>query len=445
LAASWFLRISPGFQIWGNGILKMTPKSCKINGEEPMVQASDGNGGTIRGEDAPGTVDFPVIPFVEGDGIGPDVWHAARMVLETGIEAAYGDKKKIQFVEVFAGEKSYKRSRQWLPQATLDAVKKYGIAIKGPLTTPVGEGQRSINVALRQELELFCGVRPIRYIPGVPSPVKSPELIDMVIFRENMEDLYRGIEWEAGSKDALEMIDFLSKRGIELAPDTGIGVKPMSRSNTRRLVARAIEFAVQNNRTSVTLMHKGNIMKFTEGAFKRWGYEVAAEHFSDQTITEEELFERFDGNIPPGRIVIKDRIADNLFQQLLLRPDEYDVIAAPNLNGDYVSDALAAQVGGIGLSPGANMGDGIAFFEATHGTAPKYAGLDRVNPSSLILSGVMMLEYLGWNRAAEKITRALERTILEKIVTYDLARQIPGAVEVKCSAFARAVCDRLSR
>ncbi|MDY0375424.1 MAG: isocitrate dehydrogenase (NADP(+)) [Desulfobacterium sp.] len=423
----------------------MTPKSCKINGEEPMVQASDGNGGTIRGEDAPGTVDFPVIPFVEGDGIGPDVWHAARMVLETGIEAAYGDKKKIQFVEVFAGEKSYKRSRQWLPQATLDAVKKYGIAIKGPLTTPVGEGQRSINVALRQELELFCGVRPIRYIPGVPSPVKSPELIDMVIFRENMEDLYRGIEWEAGSKDALEMIDFLSKRGIELAPDTGIGVKPMSRSNTRRLVARAIEFAVQNNRTSVTLMHKGNIMKFTEGAFKRWGYEVAAEHFSDQTITEEELFERFDGNIPPGRIVIKDRIADNLFQQLLLRPDEYDVIAAPNLNGDYVSDALAAQVGGIGLSPGANMGDGIAFFEATHGTAPKYAGLDRVNPSSLILSGVMMLEYLGWNRAAEKITRALERTILEKIVTYDLARQIPGAVEVKCSAFARAVCDRLSR
>lgn len=410
-----------------------------------MVQASDGNGGTIRGEDAPGTVDFPVIPFVEGDGIGPDVWHAARMVLETGIEAAYGDKKKIQFVEVFAGEKSYKRSRQWLPQATLDAVKKYGIAIKGPLTTPVGEGQRSINVALRQELELFCGVRPIRYIPGVPSPVKSPELIDMVIFRENMEDLYRGIEWEAGSKDALEMIDFLSKRGIELSPDTGIGVKPMSRSNTRRLVARAIEFAVQNNRTSVTLMHKGNIMKFTEGAFKRWGYEVAAEHFSDQTITEEELFERFDGNIPPGRIVIKDRIADNLFQQLLLRPDEYDVIAAPNLNGDYVSDALAAQVGGIGLSPGANMGDGIAFFEATHGTAPKYAGLDRVNPSSLILSGVMMLEYLGWNRAAEKITRALERTILEKIVTYDLARQIPGAVEVKCSAFARAVCDRLSR
>ena len=410
-----------------------------------MVQASDGNGGTIRGEDAPGTVDFPVIPFVEGDGIGPDVWHAARMVLETGIEAAYGDKKKIQFVEVFAGEKSYKRSRQWLPQATLDAVKKYGIAIKGPLTTPVGEGQRSINVALRQELELFCGVRPIRYIPGVPSPVKSPELIDMVIFRENMEDLYRGIEWEAGSKDALEMIDFLSKRGIELAPDTGIGVKPMSRSNTRRLVARAIEFAVQNNRTSVTLMHKGNIMKFTEGAFKRWGYEVAAEHFSDQTITEEELFERFDGNIPPGRIVIKDRIADNLFQQLLLRPDEYDVIAAPNLNGDYVSDALAAQVGGLGLSPGANMGDGIAFFEATHGTAPKYAGLDRVNPSSLILSGVMMLEYLGWNRAAEKITRALERTILEKIVTYDLARQIPGAVEVKCSAFARAVCDRLSR
>lgn len=407
-----------------------------------MVQASDGSGGTIRGEDAPGTVDFPVIPFIEGDGIGPDVWHAARMVLEAGVEAAYGDKKKIQFLEVFAGEKSYRRSGQWLPQATLDAVKKYGVAIKGPLTTPVGEGQRSINVALRQELELFCGVRPIRYIPGVPSPVKSPELIDMVIFRENMEDLYRGIEWEAGSKGALEMIAFLSKRGVELAPDTGIGIKPMSRSNTRRLVARAIEFAVKNNRTSVTLMHKGNIMKFTEGAFKRWGYEVAMERFSDRTITEKELFEVFDGNIPPGRVVIKDRIADNLFQQLLLRPDEYDVIAAPNLNGDYVSDALAAQVGGLGLSPGANMGDGVAFFEATHGTAPKYAGLDRVNPGSLILSGVMMLEHLGWNRAAEKITRAIEQTISEKIVTYDLARQIPGAVEVKCSAFAKAVCDR---
>ncbi|MDY0221262.1 MAG: isocitrate dehydrogenase (NADP(+)) [Desulfobacterium sp.] len=408
-----------------------------------MIKEIVENGETMGNEDPPVTVDFPVIPFIEGDGIGPDVWRAARMVLEAGVEAAYGEKKKIQFLEVFAGEKSYKRSGQWLPQATLDAVKKYGIAIKGPLTTPVGEGQRSINVALRQELELFCGVRPIRYIPGVPSPVKSPELIDMVIFRENMEDLYRGIEWEAGSKEALEMIAFLAKQGIELALDTGIGIKPMSRSNTQRLVTRAIEFAVKNDRASVTLMHKGNIMKFTEGAFKRWGYEVAAERFSDQTITEKELFEEFDGNIPPGRVVIKDRIADNLFQQLLLRPDEYDVIAAPNLNGDYVSDALAAQVGGLGLSPGANMGEGIAFFEATHGTAPKYAGLDRVNPGSLILSGVMMLEHLGWNRAAEKITRALEQTILEKIVTYDLARQIPGAVEVKCSAFARAVCDRL--
>jgi isocitrate dehydrogenase len=408
-----------------------------------MAQVSDKNGRTIRGEDTPGTVNFPVIPFIEGDGIGPDVWHASRMVLEAGVEAAYGDEKKIEFLEVFAGEKSYKQSGQWLPQETLDTVKKYGVAIKGPLTTPVGEGQRSINVALRQELELFCGVRPIRHIPGVPSPVKSPELIDMVIFRENMEDLYRGIEWEAGSEDALEMIAFLSKRGIELAPDTGIGIKPMSRSNTQRLVARAIEFAIKNHRTSVTLMHKGNIMKFTEGAFKRWGYEVAAERFPDQTVTEKELFDRFDGKIPSGRVVIKDRIADNLFQQLLLRPDEYDVIAAPNLNGDYVSDALAAQVGGLGLSPGANMGDGIAFFEATHGTAPKYAGLDRVNPGSLILSGVMMLEHLGWNLAAEKITRALERTISKKIVTYDLARQIPGAVEVKCSAFARAVCEGL--
>ena len=401
------------------------------------------NTGPARGEDPIGTADFPVVPFIEGDGIGPDVWRAARMVLEAGVKAAHGGDRKIQFLEVFAGEKSFRLSGQWLPRETLDAVKRYKIAIKGPLTTPVGEGQRSINVTLRQELELFCGVRPIRYIPGVPSPVKSPELTDVVIFRENMEDLYRGIEWEAGSVDALEIIDFLAKKGITLGPDTGIGIKPMSRSNTQRLVAKAIEFAIKNHRTSVTLMHKGNIMKFTEGAFKRWGYEVAAERFFDQTITEQALFEDFDGKLPPGRIVIKDRIADSLFQQLLLRPDEYDVIAAPNLNGDYVSDALAAQVGGLGLSPGANMGEEIAFFEATHGTAPKYAGLDKVNPGSLILSGVMMLEHLGWSEAAGKITQALEQTISEKIVTYDLARQIPGAVEVKCSAFARAICDRM--
>ncbi|ACN17160.1 Icd [Desulforapulum autotrophicum HRM2] len=399
--------------------------------------------GSTKGEYPLGTVDAPVVPFIEGDGIGPDVWRAARMVLEAGVKAVHGGDRKIQFVEVLAGEKSFRQSGQWLPQETLDVIKRYKIAIKGPLTTPVGEGQRSINVTLRQELELFCGVRPIRYIPGVPSPVKSPELTDVVIFRENMEDLYRGIEWEAGSKDALEIIAFLAKRGITLAPDTGIGIKPMSRSNTQRLVAKAIEFAIKNHRTSVTLMHKGNIMKFTEGAFKRWGYEVAAERFPDQTITEQALFERFDGKQPPGRVVIKDRIADSLFQQLLLRPDEYDVIAAPNLNGDYVSDALAAQVGGLGLSPGANMGEEIAFFEATHGTAPKYAGLDKVNPGSLILSGVMMLEHMGWNEAAGKITRALEQTISEKIVTYDLARQIPGAVEVKCSAFARAICDRM--
>ncbi len=409
-----------------------------------MVDEVVKNTGPARENHPVGTADFPVVPFIEGDGIGPDVWRAARLVLEAGVKAAHGRDRKIQFVEVFAGEKSFRRSGQWLPRETLDAVKRYKIAIKGPLTTPVGEGQRSINVTLRQELELFCGVRPIRYIPGVPSPVKSPELTDVVIFRENMEDLYRGIEWEAGSADALEMIDFLAKKGIALGPDTGIGIKPMSRSNTQRLVAKAIEFAIKNHRTSVTLMHKGNIMKFTEGAFKRWGYGVAKERFADQTITEQELYERFDGKRPPGRIVIKDRIADSLFQQLLLRPDEYDVIAAPNLNGDYVSDALAAQVGGLGLSPGANMGEEIAFFEATHGTAPKYAGLDKVNPGSLILSGVMMLEHLGWSEAAGKITRALEQTISEKIVTYDLARQIPGAVEVKCSAFARAVCDRIT-
>lgn len=402
------------------------------------------NTGEFKGKETSIVSDFPVIPFIEGDGIGPDVWHAARMVLEKGIEAAYGKEKKIQFLEVYAGEKSYKRSGEWLPQKTLDEIKKHKTAIKGPLTTPVGEGTRSINVTLRQELELFCGVRPIRHIPGVPSPVKAPEKTDVVIFRENMEDLYLGIEWEAGSDDALEMIAFLAKKGITLTPDTGIGVKPMSRSNTRRLVVKAIEYAIDHNRASVTLMHKGNIMKFTEGAFKRWGYEAAEEMFPDKTITEKALLEDFNGKIPKGKVLIKDRIADNLFQQVLLRPDEYDVIAAPNLNGDYISDALAAQVGGLGLSPGANMGEDIAFFEATHGTAPKYAGLDKVNPGSLILSGVMMLEHLGWNRAAQAITKALEQTISEKIVTYDLARQIPGAVEVKCSEFAKAICQRIN-
>ncbi|MBI9091464.1 MAG: isocitrate dehydrogenase (NADP(+)) [Desulfobacterium sp.] len=387
--------------------------------------------------------DVPVIPYIEGDGIGPDIWAATRRVLDKGVSVAYGKEKRLRFMEVYAGEKAFGRSGEWLPRETLDVIKKHRVAIKGPLTTPVGEGIRSINVAMRQELDLFACVRPIRYIPGVPSPVKAPEKTDMVIFRENMDDLYRGIEWEAGSGEALEIIEFLGKKGIHLTPDTGIGIKPMGEANTRRLVAKAIEYAIKNHRRSITLMHKGNIMKFTEGAFKRWGYAAAAEMFPDKTVTEKELFETYDGKRPKGKILIRDRIADNLFQQVLLRPDEYDVIAAPNLNGDYISDALAAQVGGLGLSPGANIGAGCALFEATHGTAPKYAGLDKVNPGSLILSGVMMLGHMGWDKAAKVITQALEKTILEKIVTYDLARQIPDAMEVKCSEFATAVCVRM--
>jgi isocitrate dehydrogenase len=398
----------------------------------------------LNGDGSLTVPDLPVIPYIEGDGTGPDIWKATRMVLDKGVSVAYGKEKAIRFMEVYAGEKAFERSGEWLPRETLDAIKKHRVAIKGPLTTPVGEGIRSVNVAMRQELDLFACVRPIRYIPGVPSPVKAPEKTDMVIFRENMDDLYRGIEWEAGSGEALEIIDFLGKKGIQLTPDTGIGIKPMGEANTRRLVVKAIEYAIKNQRRSITLMHKGNIMKFTEGAFKRWGYEVAAEMFPNNIVTEKELFESFDGKLPKGKILLRDRIADSLFQQVLLRPDEYDVIAAPNLNGDYISDALAAQVGGLGLSPGANIGAGCALFEATHGTAPKYAGLDKVNPGSLILSGVMMLEHMGWDRAARVITRALEQTIREKIVTYDLARQIPDAIEVKCSEFATAVCARMT-
>ena len=397
----------------------------------------------LNGEGSSMVAEIKVIPYIEGDGVGPEIWSATQMVLEKGVLAAYGQEKKIEFMEVYAGEKSHKRSGKWLPVETIDTIKKHKIAIKGPLTTPVGGGMRSVNVAIRQELELFAGVRPIRHIPGVPSPLRSPEKTDMIIFRENMEDLYLGIEWEAGSRDALDLIDFLGKKGIKLHPNTGIGVKPISEANTKRLVAKAIDYAIKNNRKSVTLMHKGNIMKFTEGAFMRWGYEAAVEMFPGQTITEAELFGKFDNKMPEEKILIKDRIADSLFQQVLLRPEEYDVIAAPNLNGDYLSDALAAQVGGLGLSPGANFGDDLAIFEATHGTAPKHAGLDKVNPGSLILSGVMMLTHMGWNRAAEVITKALYQTIWEKIVTYDLERQILGANEVKCSEFAKAICMRM--
>jgi isocitrate dehydrogenase len=388
--------------------------------------------------------DFPEIPFIEGDGIGPDIWQAARRVIDRAVQKAYGGQRKISWMEVFAGEKGFEQTGNWLPDETLAEIQRHAVAIKGPMTTPVGKGIRSINVSIRQKLDLYACVRPVKYIDSVPSPMKHPEKINMVVFRENTEDLYAGIEYQSGSADADALRSFLKeKMGRSLPADAGIGIKPISATNTKRLVARAIAYALANGFASVTLMHKGNIMKFTEGAFAQWGYEVAEEKYGDQTITEKELFNRFDGKQPRGRVVIKDRIADMLFQQVLLRPEEFGVIATPNLNGDYLSDALAAQVGGLGMAPGANIGDQCAVFEATHGTAPKYAGLDKVNPSSLILSGAMMLEYLGWQEASECIRNALQSAIKAKTVTYDLARQIDGATEVKCSEFAQAIVGRI--
>ena len=388
--------------------------------------------------------DFPIIPFIEGDGIGPDIWRATKMVIDSAVYAAYNDDRKISWLEVYAGEKGYKRIGEWLPEETLDVIRKYVIAIKGPLTTPVGKGIRSINVAIRQNLDLYACVRPVKYIDSVPSPMKHPEKVDMVIFRENTEDVYAGIEWEAGSDEAKSVISFLKeKMGVSLPDDAGIGIKPISEKNTKRLVVRAISYALENGFPSVTLMHKGNIMKFTEGAFRTWGYEVAKEMFGDKTITETQLYDTYNGKQPEGKVVIKDRIADMLFQQVLLRPEEYHVIATPNLNGDYISDALAAQVGGLGMAPGANIGDMCAVFEATHGTAPKYAGQDKVNPSSLILSGTMMLDYIGWKEASSLIRDALKLTIEGGRVTYDLARQIEGAKKVKCSEFARGIIEKM--
>lgn len=388
--------------------------------------------------------DFPIIPFIEGDGIGPDIWRAASMVIDSAVHAAYTGKRKIAWIEVYVGEKGYQKSGEWLSDEALKTIKEHVIAIKGPLTTPVGKGIRSLNVAIRQKLDLYACVRPVRYIDPVPSPMKNPEKVDMVIFRENTEDVYAGIEWESKSDGAERVIAFLKeKMKISLPSDAGIGIKPISEKNTKRLVASAISYALENNFPSVTLMHKGNIMKFTEGAFNKWGYEVARERFPDKTITEAELFEIYNGNQPEGKVVIKDRIADMLFQQVLLRPEEYHVIATPNLNGDYLSDALAAQVGGLGMAPGANIGDMCAVFEATHGTAPKYAGQDKVNPSSLILSGAMMLDYMGWKEASALIRQALKSTIKDGTVTYDLARQIEGAKEVKCSEFAKLIVEKI--
>ncbi len=386
----------------------------------------------------------PVIPYIEGDGIGPDIWAAARKVLDAAVAKAYHGDREIEWLEIFAGEKALETTGEWLPQNTLDSLKKYVVGIKGPLTTPVGEGMRSLNVTLRQVLDLYACVRPVRYYDGVVAPVKRPEDVDMVIFRENTEDVYAGIEWQAGTEQANKVIEYLRQEmGAEVRDNSGVGIKPISEFGTKRLVRKAIQFAIDQGRDSVTLVHKGNIMKYTEGAFRNWGYELAAEEFADKTITEEQLWSEFDGKVPVGKIVIKDRIADAMFQQILLRPKEYSVLAMPNLNGDYISDALAAQVGGLGIAPGANIGDGVALFEATHGTAPKYAGLDKVNPGSVLLSGVMMLEYLGWQEAADMVKSALEKTITHKTVTYDLARQMDSATELSCSAFGDAVIANL--
>jgi len=386
----------------------------------------------------------PIIPFIEGDGTGPDIWKASQKVFDAAVHKAYGGKKKIHWKEVLAGEKAFKQTNNWLPEETLTTIKEYSVAIKGPLTTPVGGGMRSLNVALRKMLDLYACIRPVRYFQGVPSPMREPQKVNMVIFRENTEDVYAGIEWKSGSPEVKKVIDFLNQTmGCKIREDSGLGVKPMSPFGSKRLIRRALQHAIKNKNTSVTLMHKGNIMKYTEGAFRDWGYELAKEEFSDHVISENEVFEKHGGKAPASKVMIKDRIADSMFQQIQLRPDEYSVIASPNLNGDYISDALSAQVGGLGIAPGANIGDKGAVFEATHGTAPKYAGQDKVNPGSVILSGVMMLEYMNWKEAADSITRAMEKTILQKTVTYDFARLMPEAKEVKCSEFAQKLIENL--
>jgi isocitrate dehydrogenase len=397
--------------------------------------------------DVDGQLQIPnsvIIPFIEGDGTGPDIWRAARPVLEAALAKAYGDKLCIKWTEVLAGEKAYRETGKWLPQETLEQIRKYRVAIKGPLTTPVGEGIRSINVSLRQELDLYACVRPVKYIPGLPSPLRHPESVDMVVFRENTEDVYAGLEWQMGSPMAAKLIELVKQEdGKDIRSDSGIGLKPISRFGTARLVRKAIQYAVEHKRRNVTLVHKGNIMKFTEGAFRKWGYDIARQEFADSVVSEEELESRFEGTAPANKIIIKDRITDAMFQQILLRPDEYDVLAMPNLNGDYMSDALAAMAGGLGMAPGANIGDDYAVFEATHGTAPKYAGQDRINPGSLILSGAMMFDHMGWQGASEIVRQAVIQTIAQKKVTYDLARQMEGATEMKTSEFADAIIKNM--
>lgn len=445
---------------------------------EKLVPPAGGEKITVSGGKL-NVPDNPVIPFIEGDGTGPDIWAATQRVLDAAVDKAYAGKKRIEWFEVYCGLKALKiyGNDSVLPEDTIRAIEDYHVAIKGPLTTPVGgfeyvclvcaEEQtllgeprpancgkccsewvtprfRSLNVGLRQKMDLYACVRPVRWFNGVPCPVKHPELLDIVIFRENTEDVYSGIEFQEGAEETGKVIGFLNGvMGKNVKTDSGVGIKPISISGTKRLVRKAIQYAIEHNRPSVTLVHKGNIMKFTEGAFRDWGYELAAEEFGDRLISEADLWKSFDGKLPDGKILIKDRIADQMFQQILLRPDEYSVVATPNLNGDYLSDAAAAQVGGLGLAPGANIGDEVALFEATHGTAPKYTGMDKVNPSSLILSGVLMLEHLGWQEAADKIVNALEASIGRKHVTYDLERQMEGATKLKTSEFGSAIIENM--
>jgi isocitrate dehydrogenase len=386
----------------------------------------------------------PIIPVIEGDGIGRDIMKATRRVVDAAVEKTFKGRKQIAWMDVYAGEKANELYKEWLPQETIDAIKKYIVALKGPLTTPVGGGFRSLNVTLRQVLNLYACVRPVRYFQGVGSPVVHPERMNVVIFRENTEDVYAGIEWKKGTKDATKVINWLNKNmKLNIRKDSGIGIKPISVTGTKRLVRKAIQYAIDKKLPSVTLVHKGNIMKYTEGAFRDWGYKVATTEFRRKVVTEDELWSKYGGKMPKGQILVKDRIADSMFQQVLTRSNEYSVVATPNLNGDYLSDACAAQVGGLGMAPGANIGDFIGLFEATHGTAPKYADKDVINPGSLILSAVMMLDYLGWGKAGQLIEKAIEKTINKKTVTYDLARQMKGAKKIGTSEYATQIIKNM--
>ncbi|NYZ73932.1 isocitrate dehydrogenase (NADP(+)) [Candidatus Micrarchaeota archaeon] len=411
-----------------------------------MPEKKKGAGSRITMKDGKLHVpDDPIIPYIEGDGVGVDITPVMMKVVDAAVQKAYSGKRSIHWKKLEAGEECFKARNTYLPDETVQSIRDHLVAIKGPLTTPIGGGHRSLNVTMRQVLDLYCCVRPTRWYEGTPCPVKEPQKLDVVVFRENTEDVYAGIEWKEGTPEALKVITFLDKEmGKKIRADSGIGIKPMSKTGSQRLVAAAIQYAINNNRKSVTMMHKGNIMKFTEGAFREWGYQVAKERFADKVVTEE-VTEQNGGKIPEGKILLNDRIADSMFQQVLLRPDEYSVIATPNLNGDYISDACAAQVGGLGIAPGANINyvTGHALFEATHGTAPKHAGQDKVNPGSIILSAAMMLEYMGWKEAAKLIDKGLEKTIMQKKVTYDLERQIEGAKLLKCSEFGDAIIGNM--